>query len=315
MFQSAMDWIEHSLVRKLETTGGKQITLTSASAGSSMTHHALVPGLLVLLGELDSTNTPSTLLRNLPGHLNKCMRSLEQLHKLQLEAMRENSEQVKEPNSLQILDAATRERFAVAIEAFLGYVVQVQNHWVGLLALALPTNNRNLPSSLSNVMKSIDSGKNPAAELPEQIRSSLISYWQDHGKLARLYRDFAEHFGEVVSDVILFKQQDGELGLICQLLNNPEEKSSAKANWGKPPIHCLLYALAEFEALVSFTGWLVKQFHPNNDGKFKMKIELFKSTFPEFAGADVIHYGLAPANTAWIQEVIDLAVKKYSPFE
>ncbi len=310
-----MNWIEHPLVRKVETAGGKQISLISPSAGASMNRNALVPGLLVLLGELGAEGGPPTLLRNLPGHLNKCMRSLEQLHMLQLETMRVQSAGLTEANSLQIQDPVIRERFAVAVEAFLGYVVQIQNHWVGLIALALPPEKRSLPSSLNDVMKGIDKDKAPVNELPEQIKSGLVCYWKDHGKLARLYRDYAEHFGEVVSDVVLFKQEDGEVGLICQLLNNPQDKSAAKAQWGKPPIHCLLYALGELEAVIAFTGWLVKQLLPNNNGKFKMQIELFKSTFPEFVGPDVVHYGLAPANTAWIQEVIDLAVKKYSPFE
>ncbi|WP_320837404.1 hypothetical protein [Zhongshania sp.] len=309
-----MNWTEHPLVRRLDTTIAGEISLTSASSGASINHHALVPGLLVLLGELGSEREPSVLLRNLPGHLNKCLRSLEQLHKLQLEVMQLHTQQVDKTNSLQFLEAATRERFAVAVESFLGYLVQVQNHWVGLLALSLPGKKGSLPASLNDIVKGITNNKASVSGLPEVIKTNLMQYWTEHGKLARLYRDYSEHFGEVVSDVIIFKQQDGEFGLICQLLNNPEAKSAAKAKWGKPPIHCLLYVLSEFEVLVSFTGWLIKQLLPSNDGTVKMNIELFKSTFPEFVGPGIVHYGLAPANTIWIQEVIDLAVKTYSPF-
>ena len=112
----------------------------------------------------------------------------------------------------------------------------------------------------------------------------------------------------------VFKTAVGEVAVVLLLLNNPVEKSASKAIWNDPPIHALIYVLAEIEALLSFTGWLVREVIGPLEKSFTLSIPLPVSSLGTFAGPDVTHYGVVPANLTWLIEVVQTAVDAFNPF-
>jgi hypothetical protein len=311
-----MEWMQtHPLVKIL---AGNCVKMVSPTVGECLNSYALVPAFPAFLGKLSKVDSSSGKisphLKRLPYLLNSCLASLDILQRGHSQIIAELTNELK-VGDIKIGSPLQRASLSVPLESFIMYSILVQDSWYHLLNFALPKNSGTLPSSFNDLIKGIESEKKPSSLLSEHHKKGLLKYWQMHGSLLRNYRDYALHFGEVCSDLKIFKNSTNEVAVIMLLLNNPELKSPQKACWGNPHIHVLLYAISEFEALVSFTNWIINTFFAKNEKQISMRIELAAPSIPTFAGSGIEHKGVTAPNPDWIKDIIYKAVDMYNPLK
>lgn len=305
---NVMTSAEHPLIRTLD---GSSLSVTSPTAGSVLNSYSLVPGFPMLMGKFGERVRQNATFHRLPKQLNSCFTALNYLHTGYHELVQSVAAHLDE-RELRTLDPIQRGRLTIPVEAFLLHAAQVQDCWNSLLALTLPQGANSMPSSFSDTIKALESAKKSPGQLPEDIKASVRSYWDSHGQKLRDYRNYTVHFGEPCSDLMAFKTDADEVALVFRLLGNPEEKSTRKATWGEPEVHALVYVLAELEALISFTGWLVTKLLGDVEGKITLSIPLITPTDPAVIGTNVKHRGVTPANPKWIMEVVEKAATQHN---
>jgi hypothetical protein len=300
----------HPLLRRLS---GERVHLTTPTAGGVLSGYALLPGFPVLASLWPRPKGLPAQVKRIPRLLNSCVAALDLLQRGSAQVAARLSKELS-PHELRICEPIERASLTVPVESFLIHAAQLQDCWCALINRALPERSGSFPASFRKLVKSLDGGRKPTDRLPPHYPTNISRYWQQHGLLLRSYRDYEEHFGDPCSDLSVFKNHDGEIGVRLVLLNNPSDKSPPKAIWGEPCVHALLYVLAELEALVSFTGWLVQEaVNVESASPVTLTIELAGPSMPRFAGGGIVHEGLAPPNPSWIEEVIQKAVDAHNP--
>lgn len=142
------------------------------------------------------------------------------------------------------------------VDHFLDVARRAQNAWISYLRLGLRLQHHGeqLPKSLNDVMKGLDTRD---YGLPEEIQRKLRKYWEGHGKRLKNYRDLAQHLPTTVtSEVQVIVAADGTPSIWLALPNNPEEKSPARLRFKNPTVHAFSYVREQHYELVAFSYWL-----------------------------------------------------------
>lgn len=140
-----------------------------------------------------------------------------------------------------------------AIDSFLEAGRRTQNALICYLGKALKLS---LPSSFSDFQKKLRDEK--YEEFPPVLREFLLKYWDSHGKKLKDYRDIVQHHALVASETTLFRNDEGEVGIVLLLPSNPEADSAAKYAWGEPNVHAQPFLRGQLEYLIWVTHVVTK---------------------------------------------------------
>jgi hypothetical protein len=141
-----------------------------------------------------------------------------------------------------MLGPDTAQPLAFAIDAYLDAAHRAQNALVPYIARVFA---RSLPSGISDLVKSIQTGKR---SIDAKLDALLIRYWGETGGRLKDYRDLAQHFALVSSDVRVFFI-DSQPHTFLALPNNPEVKSPAALRYRDPIVPAYKYCRDSFLAL------------------------------------------------------------------
>lgn len=152
------------------------------------------------------------------------------------------------------------ERLNYQVDHFLDAARRAQNSWTRYLRLGLRLQHhgQQLPESLNRVMKGLlDPEKPRDYGLPEEFRGELKSYWEEHGKQLKNYRDRAQHLPILVTTKAqVIVAADGTSSILLALPNNPEVTTTARLRFEDPPVHAFSYVSEQYYQLVAFSHWL-----------------------------------------------------------
>lgn len=112
---------------------------------------------------------------------------------------------------------------------------------------------KNLPESLNDVVKAIESGDR---DFGERINVATTSYWVTSGRRLKAYRDRLHHTASLCGDCWGHRGADGQIWLTFPLPNNPE-KASPKLWSYSPPVEAMGYSIGSFLELVGFLDEVV----------------------------------------------------------
>jgi hypothetical protein len=139
------------------------------------------------------------------------------------------------------------EPMSRAVEQFLDATRRAQNALADYISAAIL---QSLPQSLTGVVEGLERGK---LTLPDAIRERLISYWKDHGRRLKDYRDLSQHHALVASDARVILEPGATPRVFLAIPNNPEEKSYRRLSFQKPTVQALPYILLELVELLRVT--------------------------------------------------------------
>jgi hypothetical protein len=144
-----------------------------------------------------------------------------------------------------ILTPAHTYEISFAIDSFLEAGRRTQNALISYLGKALKLS---FPSSFHEFQKKLRADK--YEEFPQVMREFLLNYWDSHGKKLKDYRDIAQHHALVASEVTLFRNDEGVVGIVLLLPSNPESDSAAKIVWGQPKVHAQKFLREQLKYLI-----------------------------------------------------------------
>ena len=198
------------------------------------------------------------------------------------------------------LGLATDERdlLSFMVDNFLDASSRAQNSVIHYLSRGL---SRSLPSSFSDLVKKMESGR---VKLPRLPHDETLNYWAQFGRQLRDYRDLAQHHALATSDARLVPAADGRIGVYLLLPSNPEAKSAGKLVFCDPEVHAFPFALRQFKALVMFLGWLTRGLVSTRAGDQKQAVfHVFRD--PATIGPGVRHRAHVPPSANELKHTVD----------
>lgn len=151
-----------------------------------------------------------------------------------------------------MLSRADAYEVSFAIDSFLETGRRTQNALINYIGKALKLS---LPSSFHEFQKKLQADR---YEFPQVMREFLLKYWDSHGKTLKEYRDAAQHHALVASEVTLFRNDEGVVGIVLLLPSNPEADSAAKFIWGEPNVHAQKFLREQLKYLIWVTHVVTK---------------------------------------------------------
>jgi hypothetical protein len=134
---------------------------------------------------------------------------------------------------------------AFAVDAYLDAARRAQNALILYVGRAF---RLSLPTSIHDLVKDIEAGRRA---IDAAIDPLITRYWKDDGEKVKDYRDLAQHFALVSSDVRVFFV-DSRAHVFLALPNNPKSKSASSLSYRDPVIPAYSYCRNSFLALFRF---------------------------------------------------------------
>ena len=167
----------------------------------------------------------------------------------------------RKPNTVHIyqLEDIDYLKMAFSVERYLEAARRAQNGiWIYLSRVF----RQSVPSSLSDIVKNIDSSK---LKVDEEIAKIITDYWSSSGERLKDYRDVSQHHAVLSSDGRVTFLPDGR-GLVYLVLpNNPEIKSPVKLSYENPKVHAAGYLMDSYRKLLAFVCLLVRELLGHTD--------------------------------------------------
>lgn len=118
----------------------------------------------------------------------------------------------------------------------------------------------------SNSMnKTVGRLRKPVDNTPSHIRDRLLSDWDEWGAQLRDYRTCAEHFSTLaptgIACLSYVVSEQGMLGLICPLPDNPSANSARKFTW-KGGVEALSYVLLTYQRTLRLAEFVIENATP-----------------------------------------------------
>lgn len=154
-----------------------------------------------------------------------------------------------------------RNKIGYRIDSFFEASRRAQNAIIPYLSKSL---SLSLSPSLSTFVKKIEI--NGGNDLPKLLLDALLGYWQNHGNKLKNYRDLSQHYGIIVSEVILFRSSDDKPAYYVALPNNPEVKNPNRLSFENPTVHAGKYMSDQFRWLILFAHYITTQLTQKPDG-------------------------------------------------
>lgn len=219
-----------------------------------------------------------------------------------------------------ILSPAQTYEVSFAIDSFLDAGRRTQNALTIYMGMAL---RQSLPSSFNDLQKKLrpesfnDLKWALSAEsfkFPQILREFLLTYWDFHGKALKNYRDAAQHHALVASEVTLFRNDKGVVGINLLLPSNPDAGSAAKYVWREPYVHAQRFLRDQLKHLIWVTHVVTKMLLDAIPGDEMQALGFYPRNVLNI-GSDVVVGGHTPLTIEMIEESTFELLDKFHAME
>lgn len=132
---------------------------------------------------------------------------------------------------------------AWTVDTFLDAGRRTQNSLTRYIARAFRTS---VPASLSTLVG--DTAKY-ARKVPADVLDLISRYWDGAGNELKAYRDLAQHYTIVSSDIYVTQQPAGGLGIQLLLPSSTDERALQRISYGPPYVQAGVWCRAAFMSL------------------------------------------------------------------
>ncbi|MEK7727866.1 MAG: hypothetical protein AAB354_05590 [candidate division KSB1 bacterium] len=154
---------------------------------------------------------------------------------------------VESPNTISELQESQKNLLGYRLDAFLDAARRTQNAIIPYLRQNFP--KLSISKSLTGVIENL---RNDKLQLPEQVRSQIIDYWDCYGEKLKSYRDLGQHYMIVATEARVFIPTEGTPALIFCLPNNPDTRPLENLSYTNPQVHVQQFVQDQFLNLLAF---------------------------------------------------------------